>query len=588
VKAHHAAPQLLGRAGVKAVARRLILPTLVAVLTSAACGGFRLNGSSKKEEQLVSALRTELARARAPYVTADREGTRLWAWTRRFYADRRFAPAWIERLAPRPQMDALIAAIEAADAEGLSPQIYGISALAAKRAEASRGFLTKKGFEPSEAGALDVWMTYVYMQYASDLADGLSDLSHADPAWKIQPEKFDPLAHLERALADNHIAESLLELTPQHPQYRQLRRALADYRELARRGGWGRVSPSLKVKPGQRHTGVGAVAVRLATSGDYSGTIAAEGEPMTLDRDLQEAVKRFERRHGLNEDGLLDPAVFAEMNVPVEQRIRQLELNLERWRWLPRDLGDRHIIVNIPAYQLDLWEGPTPVLSMRVVVGKEDSPTPIFDDRMTYVVFSPYWNVPPDIARDETLPSLMKDPAFLQRANMEVVDTNGSPVDPGSIDLSDPTRYRFRQRPGGSNSLGLVKFMFPNQYNVYLHDTPADTLFARASRSFSHGCVRIEKPEDLAEAVLRDQPDWTLDRIREAMHGDEEKIVKLKAPLPVYIGYWTAGVTPDGLVRFARDVYGIDARQAGLVAERLARLKKSLSRSPVAGDTRPR
>jgi murein L,D-transpeptidase YcbB/YkuD len=298
-------------------------------------------------------------------------------------------------------------------------------------------------------------------------------------------------------------------------------------------------------------------------------------------------VKRFERRHGLNEDGLLTPAVLAEMNVPVDQRIRQIELNLERWRWLPRDLGDRYIVVNIPAYRLDLWDGSSPSLSMRVVVGKEDSPTPIFGDRMTYLVFSPYWNVPPDIARDETLPSIMKDPAFLQKANMEVTDPDGNPVDPGSIDLTDPTRYRFRQRPGGANSLGLVKFMFPNQYNVYLHDTPTDTLFARASRSFSHGCVRVEKPEDLAAAVLRDQPDWTLDRIREAMHGDEEKIVKLRTPLPVYIGYWTAGVTPDGLVSFARDVYGIDASQAALVAERMARLKKSISRSPVAADSRP-
>jgi murein L,D-transpeptidase YcbB/YkuD len=212
---------------------------------------------------------------------------------------------------------------------------------------------------------------------------------------------------------------------------------------------------------------------------------------------------------------------------------------------------------------------------MRVVVGKADTPTPIFNDEMTHLVFSPYWNVPDGIAQGETLPSMLSDPDFLRRQNMEVLDRAGNVIDPGYVDLSDPTAYRFRQRPGAANSLGLIKFMFPNQFNVYLHDTPADSLFERASRSFSHGCVRVEEPVALAKYVLRDMPEWTDDRIREAMHAGTEKHVKLKTPIPVFLGYWTARVRPDNTVQFRKDVYQVDGRLQGRLKDRLARLRRS-------------
>jgi len=225
--------------------------------------------------------------------------------------------------------------------------------------------------------------------------------------------------------------------------------------------------------------------------------------------------------------------------------------------------------------RLDVWDhGSTPV-SMRVVVGKTDTPTPIFNGRMTYVVLAPFWNVPADIAQKETLPAILNDPGFLARTNMEVVDNSGRAVSARDIDLSSPDRYRFRQRPGTSNALGLVKFMFPNQFNVYLHDTPADSLFSRASRSFSHGCVRVEEPDKLVQYVLRDQPEWTTDRITEAMHAAQERVVKLKTAIPIYLGYWTARVTPDHVVQFRKDVYGIDGRQAATLAARLEAMKAS-------------
>jgi L,D-transpeptidase YcbB len=548
----------------------VVLITVLAV-SAAAC-----RGGAKERERVSAALRKAVTTsARQLYVTKDAEGRKLWKLTQQFYERRRYAAAWIQGTDPKPQMQELIKALTASANEGLDPQLYSVSLLEHRRQEASRGFLTKKGFDPNEAGALDAWLTYLYMKYSSDLADGLSDLAHADPRWQIKAEKFDLAGRLEKALDTNTVNQSLTELLPENPQYRALRKVLADYKALAARPAWPVVPSPLKLKPRARSTQVGLLAQRLAASGDYTGRVPAQNEAATYGPELQEAVRRFQRRHGLADDGIVTPAVVAEMNVPLSKRIEQIQLNLERWRWLPRDLGSRYILVNIPEYRLEVWEGDHVALTMRVVVGKQDTPTPIFNDEMTYLVFSPYWNVPPDIAKGETLPEILKDPGFLQRTNMEVVDASGKVVGPSTIDLADPTQYRFRQRPGDGNSLGLVKFMFPNQYNVYLHDTPTDSLFARARRSFSHGCVRIEQPLALAEYVLRDRPDWTKERIEAAMQALEERTVKLRTPIPVYFGYWTARVSGDGLMQFRKDVYGIDARLTTMLADRLSRLRKT-------------
>lgn len=552
--------------------RTALLCAAVASFAAPGCSGAR---AAKEEAEVNAALRAALSTTSRPaFVTADKEGARLWTQTREFYEARQYAPAWIDDAEPRPQMDELIKALWAADHEGLDPQLYNVSLLDARRREASKGFLTKQGFKPADAGALDAWLTYLYMKYSSDLADGLSDLAHSDPKWQIRPEKFDPRARLEEAIANNRVADSLLDLTPDNAQYRALRKALNDYRAQAAKGGWAKV-PTFTLKPGQQSPHLAALAARLAASGDHNGRVPGDGERATYDPELVEAVKRFQRRHGLTDDGAIGPALLAELNVPIQERIAKIGMNLERWRWLPNNLGDRYILVNIPEYRLEVWEKDRVPVTMRTVVGKEDTPTPIFNDEMTHIVFSPFWNVPPDIAEGETLPAVMRDPGFLERQNMEVVDTAGKPVDPESVDLSDPKKYRFRQRPGAANSLGLVKFMFPNQFNVYLHDTPADSLFARASRSYSHGCVRLEQPLALAEYLLRDQPEWTKPRIEEAMHAGEEKHVKLKSPIPVYLGYWTARVSGDGIVQFRRDIYDIDTRLTALLADRLSRLRRS-------------
>lgn len=544
---------------------------LVALSMTIACAHL---GSSDREQEMNTALRSVATGSRPAYATHDPESAKLWKKTQAFYEKRSFAAAWVEGAKPRPQMDELIEALRDSAREGLDPDLYNVSMLEERRKEATRGFLTDKGFDPKEAGALDVWLSYLYMKYASDIADGLSDLAHADPAWKIKPEEFDAQAHLEKTIADGNIRSSLAELTPRAPEYERLRALLVRYKEQQQNGGWPRV-PAMKLESGQKSPHVPALAKRLAASGDYNGSVPADGTRAPYAADLQEAVKVFQRRHGLTDDGAVGPEVAAALNIPVEHRLNQIAMNMERWRWLPRDLGERFILVNIPEMRLDVYEGDKVPLTMRVVVGKQDTPTPIFNDEMTHLVFSPYWNVPDSIAKGETLPAVINDPGFLQRTNMEVVDKAGNVVDPSSVDLNDPAAYRFRQKPGADNSLGLVKFMFPNQFNVYLHDTPADSLFERAARSFSHGCVRVEDPVALAQYVLRDQPEWTPERIRDAMHVGTEKHVKLKTAIPVFLGYWTARVRPDNTVQFRKDVYEVDGKLQARLNDRLARLRRS-------------
>jgi murein L,D-transpeptidase YcbB/YkuD len=529
-------------------------------------------GSADKGRQMGEAMRVILDDTTRPgFVTADAEGTALWKQTRQFYESRAFSPAWIKDAKPMDQMEDLVEALQQVDRDGLDPELYSATLIKTRREDATRGFLTDPGFDPDEAGRLDVWLTYLYLKHAADLANGISDLASADKRWRITPETFDPLAHLTDAIDRDRIADSLADLRPQHREYSALREALAAHRTIAADGGWPLVPENVRLKPGQSHAAVASVAKRLAVSGDYAGPT----DVSTYTEALQTAVQTFQARHGLAAAGLVGAETVAALNVPVDARIRQIALNLERWRWLPQNMGERYVLVNIPEMRLRIYEGDRVPLTMAVVVGTPDTPTPIFNDQMRYVVLSPYWNVPDSIAQGETVPGLVKDPTYLTRNNMEIVDKSGTAIPVEDMDMDALDQYRFRQRPGKANSLGLVKFMFPNEYNVYLHDTPADSLFARAGRAFSHGCVRVEKPMALAEYVLRDQPKWTTEAIDTAMHAGTETQVPLTAPLPVYLGYWTASVDEAGTLHFRSDVYGIDADQQKRLTERMNRLKKA-------------
>jgi murein L,D-transpeptidase YcbB/YkuD len=291
---------------------------------------------------------------------------------------------------------------------------------------------------------------------------------------------------------------------------------------------------------------------------DLAARLAAAVQKGEVRTSLEDLAPTHQQYKGLQ------AALVAEEQAPTG-RADVIRMNMERWRWAPHDLGDRYVLINVPAYQMQVMEGANPVLAMRIIVGQPENPTPLFSDQMTYVVFSPYWNIPPGILRNETLPRIARDPDWLRRNNMEVVGTSGDVVDASAVDWSDPEKVknlRFRQAPGPENALGLVKFIFPNNFSVYLHDTPTDKLFFKERRALSHGCIRVENPIGLAHYVMRDRPEWTPERIATAMHAKHEQIVKLKDPIPVHIGYWTAWIEPDGkTVTYTDDPYGIDARQ---------------------------
>ena len=484
------------------------------------------------------------------FVVRSAAGRRLWNGTREFYQKRQFAPVWLQGKGSQHQIDELLAALQHADRDALDPARYRATEVARLRDDLARAASDARAHD---AAALDARLTYLYLQYATDVTTGVTD---SRERWHMKPDAFDAVASLEDALTRDGIDASLADLPQRNPEYAALRKALQRYRDIAARGGWPMLPANTRLKPGDRGPAVPLLARRLSVTGDY---VLPEGAaPAAYDEGLQDAVKRFERRHGLTADGIVGRGVVQELNVPAAARVRQIALNMERARWVPTE-RTRHIVVNVPEYRLEVRDGSQVPLAMRVVVGRKDAQTPAFSGEMSYIVLAPFWNVPADIAEKETLPALASDPEYLDRTNMEIVDKRGRPVDPEEVDLGDAGKYRFRQRPGASNSLGLVKFMFRNPYNVYLHDTPADALFARDVRTFSHGCVRLEKPEQLADYVLGDQPEWTPDRIREAMHGTEQTTVRLKQKLPVYITYFTARAGANGEVDFFRDIYGRDA-----------------------------
>jgi len=292
----------------------------------------------------------------------------------------------------------------------------------------------------------------------------------------------------------------------------------------------------------------------------------AGADPAQFDPALVDAVKAFQARHGLEQDGLIGQNTLAELNVPAQERVRQILLNLERRRWMADNPGERYVFVNLADFELKVVDGPRTVFDTRVVVGAPYHRTPVFSGEMTYLELNPYWNVPPSIARKELLPKIKADPGYLAANNFELLSDwseSARVLDPHTIDWSAVTperfTYKLRQGPGPGNALGFVKFMFPNQFNIYLHDTPARGLFARDVRDFSHGCIRVQDPETFGSFVLDRQPGWSLDAINAAIATGKRQIVSLEQPLPVHIAYLTAWVNKDGSVNFRRDVYGRDA-----------------------------
>lgn len=462
-----------------------------------------------------------------------------------FYQRRDFLPAWSAAGTLRPQAGELLAALAAAGDDGLRAEDYRTDALARFAAT------VESRPDPGGLAELDLLLSDAFLTFAAHLQDGKVNPRAIYSDCALARDAGDLATVLEEALAAGRLRAGLAGLVPPQRAYELLRQALCRYRGIAARAGPEPLAPGPTLREGDQGERIAALRARLAEAAeaDAAEALPAAASPDLFDAALAEAVRGFQRRHGLEEDGAVGPATLAELNQRAEDHVRQIEVNLERWRWLPRDLGQRHVLVNIAGFRLEAVEDGRAELEMRVIVGKPYTRTPMFSSAMTDVIWNPSWYVPQSIATKEIFPKAGKDPSYLRRGGYEVL--------PGS---------RLRQKPGPGNALGRIKFVFPNRFNVYLHDTPARTLFRRTVRTFSHGCIRIEKPFDLAVWVLEEDPRWTPEAIRAGIDAGRERKVPLPRRVPVHVAYWTAWVDGGGTLQLGPDVYSRDVGLARLLA----------------------
>jgi murein L,D-transpeptidase YcbB/YkuD len=541
----------------------LLLGSARVPATAPASPRFELVTGAQSEPPTGSAVDGALEARRADLLALGE--TELARLVQQFYIDRGTDPAWLDAVG-RPAASTLLARIAAADRDGLCPLDYDVASLRRGLAGASRG-----EWGAFAAAALDVDLTTAVLRYLVHL--GLGHDATRDV--RSSARSVDVLAALHRLREIGQTSAIVERVAPRHAEYRSLARALARYRGIARRGAWPALELEATLRPGDPATAgvLGALAARLGATGDLAPATAPADRYAGA---IVDAIRAFQTRHGLAVDGIVGPATIAALNVPLGRRIGQIALNMDRWRRLPDDLGTLHVRVTIPAFEVSVFEGGRRVLQRRAIVGTSSSPTPAFSDRIRYIEFNPYWNVPDGIANAEILPEASEDPGYLDARGFEVFDgwhAGAEPLDPFSIDWeTGPLDYRIRQRPGPTNALGLVKFMFPNRHNVYLHDTPARHLFRRHHRALSHSCVRVEDPGALAAAILPRDAGWTADRVDEAMRSGTRRAVPLPEPVPVHLLYVTAAVDAGGTLHFRDDIYGRDAqRLAQFGCERTAR-----------------
>jgi murein L,D-transpeptidase YcbB/YkuD len=481
-----------------------------------------------------------------------------------FYLRRLYRPVWsYERGLSRLVVD-LVNALHRANLDGLRAEDYHLAAIRSLL-RAVRGDIRQGGvIVPDRWAELDLLLTDAFLVFGSHLLAGRVNPETLKPEWVANRRGADLAAVLEHALASGDVAGTLAALKPPQRGFQRLREAMVYHRAVVARGGWPAIPGGPDLKRGDYGLAVAALRERLRLGGDLA---VQDGYYTELfDEALERALKRFQARYGLTADGVMDTATRSELNVSAERRLEQLEVNLERWRWLPQNLGRRHILVNIAAFELEVVEEDAVVLAMRVVVGRPFQHTPVFSETMRYLVLNPYWHVPHGIAVEDVLPLVKRDLSYLARQQMQLFRGWGpeeQEVDPATVDWSavTPARFPFRlaQNPGPVNALGRIKFMFLNKFNVYLHDTPARLLFDETQRDFSHGCIRIQKPLELALYLLRKDPQWDREALLRALNKAKDRSVPLPEPIPIHLLYWTAWAEEDGTIEFRRDIYGQDA-----------------------------
>ncbi len=491
----------------------------------------------------------------------------------RLYEAVNYAPVWVRDGQPSPQALEMITALQDSQQKGLNPEDYNASlwplSLNALKAEHGSADMVAR---------FDAALTVSAMRYISDLHIGRVNPKHFKFGIDIEQRKYDlPQFLLQKVLTANNVQAVLSDVEPSFNGYRRTEAALQKYLALAAQDD-GMPLPEVQktLALGDTCAGVTRLVQRLRLLGDLPQGAIVRTDSGVYSEAVVDAVKHFQMRHGLQADGRLGKETLRQLNTPLSDRVVQLEDALERWRWLPPDFPQPPIAVNIPEFVLRVFSADRHVaLRMNVVVGEAvRDQTPVFAKEMKYIVFRPYWNVPLSITRAEIVPALQRDKNYLARKNFEVTDRNGRIVTSSTVSDDVLVRLRsgvlmVRQKPGLANSLGLVKFMFPNEHNVYLHSTPAPELFTHSRRDFSHGCVRVEKPVELAEWLLHDKPQWTPDNIKAAMQsGPDNQQVNLTKPVPVLMLYVTAVVEEDGAIYFFDDIYGHDRALNEVLAKR--------------------
>jgi murein L,D-transpeptidase YcbB/YkuD len=479
------------------------------------------------------------------------------------YEALQYAPGWVREGQATPQALAVISALQNSQQKGLNSEDYQASLWPA------RLIALKAGSGNADAVAqFDAALTVCALRYLSNLRIGRVNPKPSKFGIDLDNHHYDlPQFLVQKVLTASNLPDVLNKVEPQYLGYQRTETALRTYLALAAQDH-SQPLPDLPktVKSGDAYSSVQQLSERLRLLGDLPRDAVVDSNATTYDGPLVDAVKHFQERHGLKPDGNLDKETLRELNVPLSTRVIQLEDSLERWRWLPADYPQLPVAVNIPGFKLRVFsDDHTVALRMNVVVGKAlNHQTPVFAKGMKYIIFRPYWNLPLDITRAEIVPKLQRDPRYLARKGFEATDQNGHIVAAGAVSRAilaeiKSGRLLIRQKPGPRNALGLVKFMFPNEFDVYLHSTPAPQLFSQSRRDFSHGCIRVEKPAELAAWLLQDQPKWTLEKIKAAMQsGPDSQQVNLTRPVPVVIVYLTAVVEENSEVYFYDDIYGLD------------------------------
>ena len=486
------------------------------------------------------------------------------------YETSNYAPLWLNGNQPTQQATVIIGLLQNSLHKGLNPDDY----------DGSRWQGRLDGLKTANDAALaefDAALTVGLMRYISDLHIGRVNPTHFNFGIDIETKKYDMPQFVTQDVQHAADVQAVLEqVEPPYDGYKRTETALQHYLDLAAKGDGPPVPDVTKsLAVGDPYPGTAQLAARLKLLGDLPADATVNADAHVYDATLSAGVKSFQARHGLTPDGKLGKDTVQQLNVPLATRVVQLNDALERWRWLPPQFPQPPVVANIPEFVVRAFDADHKVaFTSNVVVGKAmRTQTPVFAKDMRYIIFRPYWNIPPGIVRGEIVPHIAKNRGYLASKNMEITDSSGKVITAGAV--SDDVlaqlragRLQVRQRPGKDNSLGLIKFIFPNENNVYLHSTPAQELFSRSRRDFSHGCVRVEKPAELAAYLLRNQPPWTLEKVQQAMQsGPDNQQVNLQTPVPVVIFYLTAVVEEDGSVHFFDDIYGHDKSLNAVLAK---------------------